>query len=332
MDQLKTPVVLFTFKRFSTIPAIFKVLRSVKPLVLYIFSDGPRNDTEKPDVLKTRELILKEVDWPCTLHTYFQEKNQGVFAEIGLGAKKVLSIESNAIFLEDDNLPAVSFFRYCEDMLSKYKGNSKILWVCGTNYLGDSPFLDGDYCLTQQMLPCGWATWSEKFLRYYQTSFSSLNDQRMVKIVKHSYKNRALFRQQYRNFKNEKYREEHGLKFASWDYHMAFSLRLFGLYGIAPRLNQITNIGVDACSTHGGSSWNHPNTKNFCGVPTKEFVFPLKDPAELCEDKLFERNISKKILVPWYIRIMFPLITVAKKILGIYPDGSFSDLIQRKKK
>jgi hypothetical protein len=254
-----------------------------------------------------------------------------VFNEIALGARKVFAIEKSAIFLEDDNLPAISFFQYCEDMLREYESNPNVLWVCGTSYLENASFLDGDYCLTQQMLPCGWASWSSKFLTCYLTSFKSL-DKKAKKMLKKSYNSKALFHQQLRNFTREKYREDHGMRYISWDYHMAFSLHMLGMYGIAPRLNQITNIGVDDCSIHGGKTMLHPNTSNFCGVKTVEFSFPLKKPEKLIENPIFERIITKKVLAPLYIRFLSPITTFLKKIFKLYPDGSLSSLLRGTKK
>ena len=157
MNQSKKfsiPVVLFTFKRSNTVERILKVLKAAKISKLYLFSDGGRNEEEKKLVNQTREEILKMIDWDCAVIKMFSDDNQGVFNQIAMGAKKVFEKEEKAIFLEDDNLPELSFFRYSETMLNKYQDDEKVLWVCGTNYESESKYLDSDYVFTKHMLPC----------------------------------------------------------------------------------------------------------------------------------------------------------------------------------
>ena len=322
-NKFSIPVVLFTFKRVDTLERIFPVLKSANVTKLYIFSDGGRNEEEKALVNKTREQILKMIDWDCEVIKEFADNNQGVFNQIGMGAKKVFEKEEKAIFLEDDNLPEPTFFRYCEEMLNKYQDDERILWICGTNYESESSYLDTDYVFTKHLLPCGWASWSKKFNKYYLTSFSVLNDKANRKKIKKAYESRWLYRQQIRSFRREKYCEDHHRRFISWDFHMALTIRLFGLYGIAPKYNQIRNIGIDQLSTHGGTSKKKPNTAKFCEIPTHPLPDELKGPEEVSINKEFEKRFTKIVLVPLYIRLLFPFITFTKKILRMYPEKSF---------
>ena len=328
--SMKIPVVLFTFRRTETVLKILAVLREAKIEKLYLFSDGPRNAEEAKDVDCARKTILESIDWPCTVIPVFHESNVGVFAQIGEGALSVFSKEERAIFLEDDNLPSISFFDYCAEMLDKFEDDEKILWVCGTNYEGESKYLNSDYVYTHHLLPCGWASWSKKFLKYYQTSFKDLNKSEVKRTLFKNYESKSLYRQQMRSFVNEKYREDHGMRFASWDFHMAYSIRLFNLYGIAPKINQITNIGIDQYSIHGGTTKNHPNTAKFCEIKSGVISFPMKGPNHFGTNKTFERNITKIILAPFWIRALYPLTKIVKKILGIYPNGSIYSLLSKK--
>ena len=321
--KFNIPVVLFTFKRSNTLERILNVLKEVNVSKLYLFSDNGRNDEEKALVNETRKQILKMIDWDCEVIKEFADENQGVFNQIGMGAKHVFEKEEKAIFLEDDNLSEASFFRYCEEMLNKYQDDEKVLWVCGTNYEEESKYLETDYVFTKHMLPCGWASWSNKFNKYYLTSFSILNDKANRKKIKKAYEYKWLYRQQIRNFRCEKYREDHNRRFLSWDFHMALTLRYFDLYGIAPKYNQIRNIGIDDFSTHGGNSKKKPNTAKFCEIPTHPMPEVLNGPKEVTIHKEFEKRITKIVLVPLYIRLLFPFITLAKKILRMYPDKSF---------
>ena len=322
-NSFNIPVVLFTFKRSNTVERILKVLREINVSKLYLFSDAGRDEDEQELVNKARVDIMQMIDWKCEVIKMFATSNQGVFNQIALGAKKVFEKEEKAIFLEDDNLPESTFFKYCEDMLNKYKDEEKVLWICGTNYESESPYLTTDYVFTKHMLPCGWASWAHKFNKYYLTSFSIMNDKNNLKKIKNAYEDQRLYRQQIRNFRMEKYREDHNRRFLSWDFHMALTLRYFDLYGIAPKYNQIRNIGIDEYSTHGGTSKKKPNTAKFCEIETRPLPKELKGPEKVTINKMFEKNFTNIILVPLYIRTLFPLITFTKKVLRMYPDKSF---------
>lgn len=328
-DRFEIPVVLFTFKRFDTVERIIEVLKKARVSKIYLFSDGPRNEAEKEQLSLVRNKIVQLIDWDCELIKKFNNQNQGVFNQIGLGALEVFKTEEKAIFIEDDNLPEISFFNYCKNLLDKYEREEQIVWICGTNYESESKYLDSDYIFTKHMLPCGWASWSNKFSKYYLTSFSILNDRKNIKKIKKSYKSKWLYIQQMRNFKSEKYREEHGTRFASWDFHMALSIRFFDLYGIAPKYNQIRNIGIDDFSTHGGTSVNKPNTAKFCEIPTLVLPDNLVSPERIEINDTFEKNITKIVLVPLYIRLLFPFITLIKKVFKLYPDKSFISLFKK---
>ena len=145
----------------------------------------------------------------------------------------------------------------------------------------------------------------------------------IAKTIKNAYEDQRLYRQQIRNFRMEKYREDHNRRFLSWDFHMALTLRYFDLYGIAPKYNQIRNIGIDEYSTHGGTSKKKPNTAKFCEIETHPLPKELKGPDKVMVNKMFEKNFTNIILVPLYIRTLFPLITFTKKVLRMYPDKSF---------
>ena len=119
-NKFNIPVVLFTFKRSNTVERILKVFKTVGVSKLYLFSDYGRNDEEKALVEQTRTEILNMIDWDCEVIKKFATENKGVFNSIAMGAKEVFEVEDKAIFLEDDNLPEISFFRYCEEMLNKY--------------------------------------------------------------------------------------------------------------------------------------------------------------------------------------------------------------------
>lgn len=328
---MKSPVVLFIFKRSETLPAIMERIRQYAPDKLYILADGPRNIEEKVLTDRTRSIVLSLIDWKCDLIKRFENDNIGVYKNIGEGAKWVFGQEDQAIFLEDDNLPEITFFKYCDDLLERYKNNEKILWICGTNYLEDSRHIDkSSYYYTRNLLPCGWASWSSKFLSNYDGELTTLSNESIAEMRK-TYLDIRLFKQELQTVKQTRYNYLRNPKSVSWDRQMVYSVRSKLKYGIAPALNQIRNIGADKHSIHGGTSTKKVMTARFCEIPTHPIVFPLTAPATISINNVFESATEKAILSPLSGRIIRKIGRVIKMIIGIDPDDSLALILKNRK-
>lgn len=316
MEYFDIPVCLFMFQRKDTVLRIIERISHVKPKKMYLISDQGRNEDEKLRVKECREAVENAINWECEVIKDYASENRGVFGNIGMGAMRVFQHEETAIFLEDDNLPEVTFFSYCKEMLERYKENDRIVWVCGTNYLADySNDTNDSYMFTQHLLPCGWASWKKKFEKYYDAYFSNFNSS-VIARMKPGYRNNPLYKQQIEVIQRERDRMKNGKPFRSWDYQMCFSIRANDLLGISPAKNQIKNIGVDAFSEHGGVTFADKMTKRFCGMDSHPLEFPLKHPSTILIDPVYEAKIGNIILYPLDWRIRKPFGKLKRKILG----------------
>lgn len=318
MNRFDIPVAVFMFKRPEKTAMIIDQIAKVKPLKLYLIADGPRNDQEKEAVEVCRREVEKHIIWDCEVIKNYAPVNRGVYQNIGGGAQWVFGKEEKAIFLEDDNFPALSFFEYCKELLERYENDTRILWICGTNYMGKSEFEDGsDYCFTKLMLPCGWASWSNKFLKYYDGHLELYRNEVIKGRVKNTYNNKLLYKHDYPQWDRILENLNKGDNPRSWDYQMAFSLRVHNMFGIAPKYNQITNIGADELSIHGGVSMNDVMTQRFCEVPIYDLSFPLKHPQSVMVDGKFEKETEDKIILPLRSRLKSSIVKYAKSFLGL---------------
>ena len=316
-QQFDIPVVLILFRRKDTLRAIMERIRQVQPQRIYLLSDEGRNEHEKAQVRSVRRFVEDQIDWNCEVTKNYAEVNRGVYQNIGLGAKWVFEREQCAIFLEDDNLPEVSFFAYCKEMLEKYRDDNRILWVCGTNYLENYEPADGaSYMFTEHMLPCGWASWSHKFLKYYDFTLDTVNEINARRICRRM-KDKRLFKQVLNWVLLEKSKYIHTGNFLSWDYHIAWSVRVHSMYGISPAKNQIKNIGADMISEHGGNSLQKEMTRRFCGMDSMPLCFPLKHPDTVLPDVEYEKKIDRIVLLPLEFRIRTAISKFIHKALGI---------------
>lgn len=317
MSQFDIPVVLFMFKRDKAVE-IVKRIAQVKPKKLYLLADQGRNEEEKKLAAECRKKVEDAITWDCEVVKNYAEENRGVYQNIGQGAIWVLRKEKWAIFLEDDNLPEMSFFPFCKEMLERYEDDTRILWICGTNYLGNYEPKNGDsYVFTRHMLPCGWASWSNKFERFYDGELSMCENETVMKRIGDVYCNKKVYEQYKNSWMNERYRIEEGKRPISWDYQMDASIKANNLFGICPCKNQVKNIGVDAYSIHGGTTFANIMTKRFCGMDSYAIDFPLQHPSTVMLDPVFEKKIGKIILYPLKARIVGKLSRFLRKILKV---------------
>ena len=303
--MFSVPVVLIIFKRKDTVLRVIDELRKVQPEKIYILGDAGRNEAEQNMVLECRNAVENAIDWDCNIIKHYAERNIGVYRNIGLGALWIFEQEKEAIFLEDDCLPDPTFFPYCEELLQRYRNDDRVFWICGTNYLKEYHNEKNEsYMFTSALLPCGWASWSDKFTKYYDAEFKLYNKE-TIKRVRSDYHNQALYRQQMRSAESElEKRKLNGVP-TSWDFQLILTLRANGLYGISPCGNLIRNIGADALSTHGGTSLANVMTRRFCEIPLVPMKFPMIHPAQVTRDEGYERKIDSIILYPLNMRIKF---------------------------
>ena len=206
-------------------------------------------------------------------------------------------------------------------MLEKHKNEPKVLWVCGTNYLESYTPSDGaSYVFTKHLMPCGWASWSDKFLKHYDGQVSLLDEPAVVERLESQYDNKALYKQQIELSLMERKRILTGKKPSSWDYQMEFAVRVNGLYGISPKNNLIENIGVDEHSIHGGNTMNNPMVKRFCSIKSYGLEFPLVHPVAILPDTLYEKRVGEIILQPYWFRAKKDLVGSFRNKLSM-PDN-----------
>ena len=320
------PVVMFFMKRTENTLKVLSGVAKVKPKKLYLISDGGRTPEEHEKVKECRAAIDAAIDWDCEVIRDYAEENVGILDRIGFGAKRVLEQEESAIFLEDDNYPEETFFYFCKEMLEKYRDHPDILWVCGTNYLEeyDSPY---SYVFTKHTLPCGWASWGHKYPKVYDGMLKGLDDPKIRKSYRGFYESRTLERQKVYFITSTKKGLDAGNLKTSWDHQMTFTLMANRMYGIAPKVNLIKNIGVDAEATHGGSSMRNVMTRRFCGMGSKPLPFPLVHPPIVQEDKKYEKIVGKIICIPWWYYQGIRGAAVLRKIFKSTAGMSYSQLL-----
>ena len=164
---LSSPVAFLVFNRPSLTSQTFAKIREAQPRQLFVVADGPRDGhpTDGDRVAEVRR-IVSQVDWPCEVETNLAETNMGCKARVSSGLTWVFSQVDRAIILEDDCLPHPDFFRFCDELLERYKDDDRVATITGNNFQDGHHRGDASYYFSKYVLIWGWATWKRVWDRY----------------------------------------------------------------------------------------------------------------------------------------------------------------------
>jgi len=269
-SQFDIPILFLVFNRPRKTQQVFDRIKSIKPLKLYIASDGPRNN-RPDDTINCAAVneIVRKIDWVCETKYLYRTENLGCSKAIVSAIDWFFEQEESGIILEDDCLPDPSFFQYCRELLSRYKDHSQIMMISGSN-MGHS--FEGDsYCFSNYGQIWGWATWKRAWKLYEREI--DINNPPLYFLSK---KEKKFWK---RNFKT-----------IVWDVQWAvYSIRKHKGYAILPQINLVSNIGFD----NDGTIYKDKGNKNaniFAGI----INFPLQHPPVIRTNDDYDFNIFKQ--------------------------------------
>lgn len=292
---LDTPVTFIIFNRPEKTARVFEAIRQAKPKNLLIIADGPREHKPKEVELcaKTRK-VVENIDWDCEVLKNYSEVNLGCRNRIGkTGLPWVFENVEETIVLEDDCIPEPTFFRFCQELLEKYRYDKRVMAICGTNLLIEWKSHLQSYHFSQFFSSWGWATWRRVWNLYDVEMRDWPNLELQHKIRRMLQDDRQFF--EYKKFFDNVY---HG-KTNSWAYQMLYLALSQSCFSVIPSKNLISNIGFDTDATHTSAEADVRSK-----IPIFAADFPLTSPIGLLPDrdfetkrffKLHDRSISAKI-------------------------------------
>lgn len=244
-NSIYTPVLFLIFNRLDTTKLVFERIRKASPLKLYIASDGPRDNCEGENekVNSVREFVLKSINWNCEVKTLFCQKNSGCGKAVSQAITWFFENEEMGIILEDDCLPSVSFFNFCQKLLKEYKDNEDIYHITGYNPLTYTNMAQS-YYFARIPHVWGWATWRRAWKQY---SFDIIDLDNFIKQKKmDAIFNRKFDRYYFLIFFSKM--EKHEID--TWDYQWTYTIMKNNGVCINPARNLITNVGFGPDATH----------------------------------------------------------------------------------
>tara|TARA_B110000305_G_C19324564_1_gene580661 strand:+ start:160 stop:1041 length:882 start_codon:yes stop_codon:yes gene_type:complete len=287
MNKLKTAVLLIVFNRPDTTPLVFEKIRQAKPPRLYIAGDGPRddNDGDKEKIAKVRE-ISTNVDWPCEVKTLFSDKNLGCKEGVSSAITWFFENEEQGIILEDDCVPHLDFFTFCENLLDYYSNDERVSVITGNNFQNGKLRGDASYYFSKFNHVWGWASWRRSW-KHYQDDISFWPDwqksSHWLKYIPNKVERTYWEKIFNKIYLNPKY---------VWDYYWAASVWYKNGLTITPNVNLVSNIGF-------GDHATHTKDKN-----SKFSNMSVNSLGNLTHPKKVERNYLADSLTFEYLKLL----------------------------
>lgn len=300
----------------------FEVIRQARPSILFVQSDGGRNDEEWKAIRNNRQLIDDGIDWECKVYRLYEEQNNGLYT-MGYKMRKLIwSNVDRCIFLEDDHIPSVSFFRYCAELLERYKNDQRIEMICGMNHEEISDDVNADYFFSRSGSIWGTATWKRVVNEF--DHYDYYKDKYVMDMVRHDSKYIANLMAKYAQ--GELY-EGH---MPGGEFYHAVGIYAQNRLLIVPRKNMICCMGATENSAHARTSRKLPKgIRKIFDMKTYELEFPMKHTLYVVRDIEYEKRVNRIMGRVWYIKLYR---IVSSAILVIKYDGikACTMLVKRK--
>lgn len=160
------PIVLFVFNRpehtRKTIESLKKNSLAIES-ELFVFSDGPRNNKDVPDVEAVRA-VMDTIDGFKTTTVLKQSENRGLADSVITGVSDVIRRYGKVIVIEDDLQFSPYFLEYMNEALECYEADPKVFSIGGYSPPLEIPGgMPVDSYLSYRCCTWGWATWRDRW-------------------------------------------------------------------------------------------------------------------------------------------------------------------------
>jgi len=282
---LNTPVALFFYNRPDLLNLVIIQISKIAIPKLFLISDGA-NYQKKGDDLQVQQCrkLCEKITCADQIIKIYRDSNVGLYRNITEGIRHVFSVTDTCIFLEDDILPDLSFFSFCQEILGHYRNEERILLVQGVNLIksgavegvGNSSFFFTEYAGIW-----GWASWRHKWNKYYSADIDprvSLKKSRSYKGSFRSKRELVYWAEKWESLKTQK---------TTWDTQVTFAMKRHGLLSVVPIKNLVKNVGL--------GHKNATHTINYSkqhDLSIESLTFPLRYPKIVSRNEFYDKKMS----------------------------------------
>ncbi len=289
--KIDTPVAIAFFTRYQTLKKVFNEVRQARPGKLFLIQNGKRENYDDWDNMVSCRRIVEDIDWECDVYQNYADEALGVAQRLFSGFSWVFENVDRAIILEDDCVPSQSFFRFCDELLEKYKDDERINMITGYNFY-DNLEIRESYFFGKSGTNWGWATWSRawKLIEFdLQKIHANTEAQKLfAKLFP------LRIRRQKTKWINTVEQKISDGTWTTWDVQWGLVKDLYFQLAIIPKCNLIDNIGYGSDSTHFSSykTLSFDDKKLFNRTQI-ELSFPLIHPNYIIPDLVYDKHVEK---------------------------------------
>ena len=188
--------------------------------------------------------------------------------------------------LEDDDVPSLSFFPFCKEMLDRYEHDERIGMIAGFNSEETAKGIDSDYFFTSIFSIWGWASWRRVIDRWDNT-YAFLDDPTSLRQLKGVMRQRKVWGDMLRACRDHCESPKDYYETIFWS-----TMVMNSYLAIMPTRNMINNLGATAGSTHyTGSLDTMPRRlRRLFTMKRYEVEVPLRHPRYVIEDVDFKEQ------------------------------------------
>ena len=248
--MINVPVIFIFFNKKDTTKLVFEKIKEIKPTILFLVSDGARNNKMGEDVVvrELRQWVESQIDWNCKVIKDYSNENLGCKNRVVSGITNAFKIVDKAIIIEDDCMPRTGFFDFCYQMLIEYENKPEVMLISGCNLLSKEYYsMDTDYVFSKNAWIWGWATWKRAWNLYDAkiTEWPEYRDSgKLNEIFESDYRINKIIECTDAVYNNE---------IDTWDFQLCFSIWKNDGLCVVPKHMLVDNIGIgipEALHTH----------------------------------------------------------------------------------
>tara|TARA_B100001248_G_C27332324_1_gene432078 strand:+ start:142 stop:1125 length:984 start_codon:yes stop_codon:yes gene_type:complete len=310
------PILLIAWRRPEKTLRIIEKIKEINALKVYIACDGfdKKDNRYESNIINTRKILKEKIDWDCEKKYLFSKYNQGCKYAVSNAINWFFENEKEGIILEDDCLPHIDFFIFCEELLKKYRTDDRIWSITGQNIQKGKFFGENSYYFSKYSHCWGWATWKRCWEKY-DSEIKNWPEFKEAKMIENLFASKREINYWKRIFDNIYFHS----KPDTWDYQWTYACLVNSGLTIIPNKNLIENIGFDEEATHTKEEVFDSRLDNF-----KRFssgLIPIKHPKNIIKSQKADRFTEiicysgPNLLNPKELKFFF--IKIIKKIKKI---------------
>lgn len=295
-----SPIVVLTYNRPGKARRLFEALLANPEALesrMYVYSDGPRSEADRPLVEATRA-VIRSLAIP-RLELVERASNVGLARNVIEATSAACAKHGSAIVLEDDLLVSPTFLAFMNAALDRYCHHPSVMHVSGYMF-SLAPPRGVDVLFLPFINSWGWATWD----RAWRCFDSTANGYALLAA------DRALRRRFDLDGHYYFYEMLQGClqgRIQSWAIRWYLSVFLAGGLAAFPAKSLVENCGFDEMGTNTRFGPPPPHVRSRANpFRVREFPDPFVDPVLLrriqrlhARESSLQRVVRNKVRATW---------------------------------